>query len=121
MHLLRNLLFWIVLALLGAVLAHFLFAQDPGYVLVRWRGSDYTTTVLYASWIVLGVALALWIAWSLLTWPFRAWSLHRDQRQRARIGEGFVALHEGRYARAGTLLTEAADDPPAPPDEPVAP
>lgn len=111
MTLLRNLVFWILLALLGAVLAHFVFAHDPGYVLVRWRGHDYTTTVLYASWIVLGVALALWIAWSLLSWPFRAWSLHRDRQQRARIGDGIEALHQGRYAQAERLLAGATDDP----------
>lgn len=111
MTLLRNLVFWILLALLGAVLAHFVFAHDPGYVLVRWRGHDYTTTVLYASWMVLGIALALWIVWSLLSWPFRAWSLHRDRQQRARIGDGIEALHQGRYAEAQRLLAAATDDP----------
>ena len=34
MNLFRNLLFWIVLALAGALLAQLLL-QDPGYVLVR--------------------------------------------------------------------------------------
>ena len=111
MNLLRNLLFWIVLALLGAIAAHFILAQDPGYVLVRWRGNDYHSTVLYATWIVLGIALVLWIAWTLLTSPFRAWSLHRDRRHRARIGDGFEALHEGHYARAEKLLADTADDP----------
>ena len=40
MNLFRNLLFWIVLALLGALVAQVL-VQDPGYVLVRYRGYDY--------------------------------------------------------------------------------
>ena len=111
MNLLRNLLFWIVLVLLAAALAALLLAQDPGYVLVRWRGSDYTTTALYACWMVLGVALALWITWTLLTSPFRAWSLHRDRQQRARIGDGFEALHHGHYARADKLLSHTAADP----------
>ena len=44
MNLFRNLLFWIVLALLGALAAQLLLA-DPGYVLVRFRGYDYETTV----------------------------------------------------------------------------
>ena len=44
MNLFRNLLFWVVLALLGALAAQFLLA-DPGYVLVRFRGYDTTTTV----------------------------------------------------------------------------
>ena len=107
MNLLRNLLFWIVLTLVVAALAALLMAQDPGYVLVRWRGSDYTTTALYACWMVLGVALALWITWTLLTSPFRAWSLHRDRQQRARIGDGFEALHHGQYPRAEKLLLQA--------------
>ena len=72
MPLLRNLLFWIVLALVGAGIAAFVLSQDPGHVLVRWRGTDYTTTVLHACWMVLGIALALWLAWTLLAWPFRA-------------------------------------------------
>src|SRR3546814_5167135 len=44
MNLFRNLLFWIVMALFGALLAQLLLA-DPGYVPVRYRGMDYTTTV----------------------------------------------------------------------------
>src|SRR5690606_34583629 len=103
--------FWIVLTLVVAALAALLMAQDPGYVLVRWRGSDYTTTALYACWMVLGVALALWITWTLLTSPFRAWSLRRDRQQRARISDGFEALHHGQYTRAEKLLAQTAADP----------
>lgn len=110
MPLLRNLLFWIVLALVGAGVAAFVLSQDPGHVLVRWRGTDYTTTVLHAAWMVLGVALALWITWTLLAWPFRAWSLHRDRQQRARVGDGFEALHQGHYTRAEKLLLQTSDD-----------
>ena len=39
MNLFRNLLFWLVLALLGALVAQVL-VQDPGEVLVRFRGHD---------------------------------------------------------------------------------
>lgn len=111
MNLLRNLLFWIVLALVGAAFAALVLAQDPGYVLVRWRGNDYTTTALYACWMVLGAALALWITWTLLSSPFRAWSLRRNRQQRARVGDGFEALHHGQYARAEKLLAQSAADP----------
>ena len=44
MSLFRSILFWLVLVVLGALLAQVLL-QDPGYVLVRYRGTDYTTTV----------------------------------------------------------------------------
>ena len=47
MNLFRNLLFWLLLALVGALLAQVLL-QDPGYVLVRYRGTDYSTTLAAA-------------------------------------------------------------------------
>jgi HemY protein len=109
MNLFRNVLFWIVLALVGALLAQVLLA-DPGYVLVRFRGSDYSTTVASALAIGLALLAALWLLWTLLTLPLRSWRRHRDQRARARLGEGLDALHHGHYERAHTLLAQAADD-----------
>jgi len=110
MNLFRNLLLWIVLALAGALLAQLLLAQDPGYVLVRWRGYDYTTTVIKGAALLFAVAFVLWLLWTLLTLPLRAWGRHRDTRARARVGEGFDTLHQGHYARAEKLLAQAAED-----------
>src|SRR3546814_6289541 len=87
MNLFRNLLFWIVLALVGALLAQLLLA-DPGYVLVRYRGMDYTTTVAAGLLILFGVLFALWLVWKLVTLPFRAWRGPRDKQSRARLGVG---------------------------------
>lgn len=109
MTLFRNLLLWIVLAIVGA-LAWQLLAQDPGYVLVRYRGTDYTTTVLWAAVGVIVAVLALWLLWSVVTLPFRAWRGHRAQRSRTRLSGGLEALHHGHYARAEKLLLQAADD-----------
>lgn len=109
MNLFRNLLFWIVLALVGALLAQLLLA-DPGYVLVRFRGSDYTSTVASGLLIVLATLAALWLLWTLLALPFRSWRRHRDGRARARLGEGLDALHHGHYERAHKLLVQAAED-----------
>ena len=109
MNLFRNLLFWIVLALVGALLAQLLM-QDPGYVLVRYRGSDYTTTVASALLIVLVATAGVWLSWKVLTLPLRAWRERRNQRSRARLGEGLDALHHGHYGRAEKLLAQAADD-----------
>src|SRR5690606_29991826 len=102
----RNLLFWIVLALLGALVAQLLLA-DPGYVLVRFRGYDYETTV--ATVVLVGVVAlaALWLLWKLLTLPFRSLRAHRDRRARARLGEGLDAYHRGHHGRAEKLLAEA--------------
>ncbi|GAA3912014.1 heme biosynthesis HemY N-terminal domain-containing protein [Luteimonas lutimaris] len=109
MNLFRNLLFWIVLALVGALLAQLLLA-DPGYVLVRYRGMDYTTTVAAGVLIVVAALFALWLLWKLVTLPFRAWRGHRDRQSRARLGGGLEALHHGHYARAQKLLEQAAAD-----------
>lgn len=111
MTLFRNLLLWLLLALAGALVAQLLLAQDPGYVLVRWRGYDYTTTVLVAAGLLFAAAFAAWLLWTLLSLPFRAWGRHRDGRARARISEGFEALYLGHWARAEKLLLDAAEDP----------
>lgn len=109
MNLFRSLLFWIVLALLGALAAQFLLS-DPGYVLVRFRGTDYTTTVAAAVIGVLAAILVLGLLWKLLTLPFRAWRQRRERNAKARLGEGLDALHGGHYVRAEQLLARAADE-----------
>ena len=107
MNLFRNLLFWIVLALLGALLAQALLA-DPGYVLVRYRGTDYTTTVAAGLLILFGTLFGLWVLWKVLSLPLRTWRRRRDARAHARLGEGLSALHQGHYPRAEKLLAQAA-------------
>jgi HemY protein len=100
---------WLVLALLAILAAQWLLAE-PGYMLVRFRGYDYTTTVAAAViWTAVAV-FALWLVVKLLTLPFRTWRRHRDRRARVRLGEGLEALHRGHYDRAGKLLAAAADD-----------
>lgn len=109
MSLFRSLLFWIVLALLGALAAQFLLA-DPGYVLVRFRGTDYTSTVAAMVIGILATLVVLGLLWKLLTLPFRAWRERSDRNARARLGDGLDALHGGHYARAEQSLSRAADD-----------
>src|SRR3546814_16074304 len=70
MNLFRNLLFWIVLALVGALPAQLLLA-DPGYVLVRYRGLEYTTTLAAGLLVLFGVLFALWLGWRVVTRPDR--------------------------------------------------
>lgn len=108
MTLFRSVLFWLVLAVLGALLAQILL-QDPGYVLVRFRGTDYETTVAVAVGLVAGVMLCIGLAWTLLRLPFRAWRRHRARQARAKLTDGFSAYRRGDYARAEQLLAQAAD------------
>jgi HemY protein len=108
MPLFRNLLFWLALALVGAVVAQAML-QDPGEVLVRFRGNDYRTTVIGALLLVLGALLVLWLLWTALTLPFRGWRALRQRQARARLGDGLVALQQGHWTRAEKLLAQAAE------------
>ena len=108
MNLFRSVLFWLVLAVLGALLAQVLL-QDPGYVLVRYRGTDYTTTVAAGVGILLIALFALALVWTLLRLPFRAWKQHRQRQARAKLTDGLAAYQRGEYARAEQLLKQAAD------------
>lgn len=108
---LLRLLFWLVVILL-VVLGAQVLLHDPGTVLVRFRGYDYTTTVAAALFGTLVALVVLWLLWRVVTWPFAGWRRRRDRLARARLGDGFDALHHGRYARAEELLVQAADDEP---------
>lgn len=110
MNLFRNLLFWIVLALVGALVAQ-LLVQDPGYVLVRYRGTDYTTTLAAALLIGLGALVALWLIGKLASLPMSTLRRRRERTARARMVEGLDALELGQWGRAGKLLDEAALGP----------
>lgn len=108
MNLFRTLLFWIALALVGALVAQ-LLVQDPGYVLVRYGGRDYSTTLVGALLIGAGGLLALWLAWKVLSLPFVAWRRHRERQARARLTEGLLAAELGHWSRAEKSLAQVAD------------
>lgn len=114
MTLFRSVLFWLVLAVLGALLAQVLL-QDPGHVLVRFRGTDYTTTVAVAIGLLLAALVGAVLLWNLLRLPFRAWHQHRARQARARLTDGLLAWEHGDYARAERLLKQAADEEDAEP------
>jgi HemY protein len=108
MNVFRNLLFWIVLALAGALLAQLLL-QDPGYVLVRYGGNDYTTNVPKAIALLLAAAIAIWLLWKVLSLPFVALRRHRKKQARARLIDGLDALAHGHWSRAEKQLALAAE------------
>ncbi len=110
MNLYRSLLWWLALALLGALAWHW-FSQDLGDVVVRFRGLTYTTTLAFfvVAWIALW--LGLWALWWLLGLPLRAWRRHARTQARNRLVSGLEALHQGRWARAAGLLGKAAEEP----------
>ena len=106
----RTLLWWLLLALLGA-LAWEQFSPDPGQVLVRWQGTTLvfmSLAVFLAGWGLLW--FGLWALWTVLRLPFTAWQRMAQTQARKRLVNGLQALNEGRYARAEALLEKAAED-----------
>ena len=85
-------------------------ARDLGEVFVRVGGYDYSTTVPGALLALAAGALLLWVAWNLLSLPFRAWGRYRRKQARARLIEGLEALQGGHWSRAEKLLQLADDD-----------
>ena len=106
----RTLLWWLLLAALGA-LAWEQFSPDPGQVLVRWHGSTIvfmSLAVFLAGWGLLW--FGLWALWTLVRLPFTAWHRLAQAQARKRLVNGLLALNEGRYKRAEALLQKAAED-----------
>ncbi|MDQ3288092.1 MAG: heme biosynthesis protein HemY [Pseudomonadota bacterium] len=109
MNLFRNLLILIVLALVGALVAQLLL-QDPGYVLVRYRGTDYSTSLANALLMAVAALVVLWLLWKLLSLPFSAMRRRRERVSRARLTDGLDALNRGHWTQAEKLLQQAAND-----------
>ncbi|MEO8808684.1 MAG: heme biosynthesis HemY N-terminal domain-containing protein [Rhodanobacter sp.] len=102
---------WVLLLVVVAALAAFGWhwvAEDPGYVLVRMRGWRIETTVV-ASIVILLLGWALLsLLWRMLRWPFGALSRRHRRLSQQRLGEGLVALIEGRHGDAERDLNRAA-------------
>ncbi|HEY1036588.1 MAG TPA: heme biosynthesis HemY N-terminal domain-containing protein [Pseudoxanthomonas sp.] len=102
----------LALALLGALAAQWMAGtdRDLGEVFIRFAGYDLHTNVPRAALTLLLAATLAWLAWHLLSLPFRAWGRHRRKQARARLIEGLDALHAGQWSKSGKLLERAAED-----------
>ncbi|MBS7457439.1 heme biosynthesis protein HemY [Coralloluteibacterium stylophorae] len=105
----RSLLFWLFLAVLGALGATLLLA-DPGLLLIEIRGWTVETSVAFAVLALLVAILLGGLVLRLLMLPVDAWRGHRRRRSRVRLASGLGALHEGRWQRAEATLLQAAED-----------
>ena len=102
---------WILLLVIVAALAAFGWhwvAEDPGYVLVQLRGWQAETTVLAAVVILLVAWALLGAVWFLVRWPFGAFSRRHRRLSRQKMGEGLIALMEGRHGDAERDLHRAS-------------
>jgi HemY protein len=102
---------WILLLVIAAALAAFGWhwvAEDPGYVLLRLRGWRVETTLVVAVLILLLAWALLTVLWRLLRWPFGAFSRRHRRLSQQRMGDGLIALIEGRHGDAERDLNRAS-------------
>ena len=99
MSLYRSFLWWLLLAALGA-LAWDLLQPDFGEVVIRWHGTTVTTSAAVFLFGCVLLLFALWLLWTLLRLPVRAWQDYAQQQARNRLANGLTAFYEGRHARA---------------------
>ena len=83
-------------------------ADDPGYVLIRVRGTSIETSLVVALAALLLVWAVISLGWRLLRWPLRAWNRVQDKRARENLANGLAAFAEGRNAHAERLLMKAS-------------
>ncbi|MEO7934933.1 MAG: heme biosynthesis HemY N-terminal domain-containing protein [Dokdonella sp.] len=107
---------WIGILLLLAVAAGAAFGwqwvvEDPGYVLIRLRGTSVETTLVFSMVALLLLWGFLSLAWRLLRWPARAWVRTQRKRARENLANGLAAFAEGRYLLAEKLLGKATKQP----------
>jgi HemY protein len=92
----RLLLFFAALALAAYGLTW--LAENPGDVAVTWRGVEYDVSLMLALGIVLALAIALGIVWTLIRFVFRAPSLISFAASARRREKGYLALSRGMIA-----------------------
>lgn len=109
----RSLLLVLLVAAAGIFGAQWLGQESVralGEVIVRAGDHDYIATLPQAALAILIAALLLWLLWSLVSTPFRAWARHRRKQGRARLIDGLQALDNGQWQRAEKLLQNAATE-----------
>ena len=110
---LQSLIVLLLAVALGVVGAQWLGADtlnQYGEVIFRYGGTDYRSTLPQVALLVLVTLLVLWLLWSLIASPFRAWGRYRRKQGRVRLVDGLQAYEHGHWQRAEKLFDGAAQD-----------
>jgi HemY protein len=102
---------WILLLVIVAAVAAFGWhwvAEDPGYVLVRFRGVTAQTSLLAAVVLLILAWVVIVALWRLVRWPFGAFSRRHRRLSQQRLADGLVAMMEGRHSDAERDLGRAS-------------
>ncbi len=111
---LQSLVVLLLAVAIGVVAAQWLGADDLnrfGEVTLRYGGYDYHSNLPKVALLTVIAVLVLWLLWSLIAAPFRAWGRYRRKQGRVRLIDGLQAYEHGQWQRAEKLLDGAAKDP----------
>ncbi|PSD45335.1 porphyrin biosynthesis protein, partial [Stenotrophomonas maltophilia] len=111
---LQSLVVLLLAVAIGVVAAQWLGADDLnrfGEVTLRYGGYDYHSNLPKVALLSVIAVLVLWLLWSLIAAPFRAWGRYRRKQGRVRLIDGLQAYEHGQWQRAEKLLDGAAKDP----------
>lgn len=109
-------LLFVVVVLVGAVVSQFLM-QDPGYVVINFRGYVVEMTVPGLTLVVGTVFLLIWLAVKVFHAPRKigeAAGRYRAGRAGLRLTRGVIEVAEGNFAKGERLLARAASVSEAP-------
>ena len=107
MKLLPAVLLGLLLALLGGI-GWQLLSEQNGLLVLHWDGTLITLRAEVAALAWLLITAALLGLFALLRLPFRAVRRYTRRLARERLGNGLLALQQGRPERAEHLLALAA-------------
>ena len=105
----RLLVFWVFLAVIGALAWHLLTEQN-GELVLSWGSKVYSMRLEIAVLAWLFLWFAIWALMWLVLLPFRAWKRPARRLARNRLINGMDAMQQGRWSRAESLLLSAASE-----------
>ena len=100
----------IVALMVSAIGANFLL-QDPGYVVINFRGYVVEMSVPVLAALVVALFIAVWLAVKLFNAPRKlgeAAGRYRSGRAGERLTKGVIEVAEGNFAKGERLLARAA-------------
>jgi HemY protein len=100
----------IVVLIFSAIGTHFLM-EDPGYVIINFRGYLVEMSVPVLVGMVVALFLAIWLLAKLYRAPRRlgeAAGRYRSGRAGQRLTRGVIEIAEGNFAKGERLLARAA-------------
>ncbi|HSD67921.1 MAG TPA: heme biosynthesis HemY N-terminal domain-containing protein [Woeseiaceae bacterium] len=109
--------FVVVIALLASAFAAHFLLQDPGYVVINFRGYIIEMSVPVLVGIVLSLMFLLWMLVKIWNAPRKlgeAASRYRSGKAGERLTRGMIEIAEGNFSRGEKMLARSASASDAP-------